>query len=202
MHIGNLLRVRHKGRQPNRYKSCGEPQKKKVRRIQDITNTTTNKNHKEDVVASQEGKKKERRCKNCNQVGHYAPRYFVKLEESHSEKNIKEFFLKSFKDFEIITKIFDITTDNASNNNTFFEEVSNEFAEKNIEFDNVNQHVYYLTYIINLTTQKAFKLLKAIVNINENEFLNQYENIQNNNNQVGVVGSILYKVNNFYLIHW
>ncbi|PKB94236.1 hypothetical protein RhiirA5_439246 [Rhizophagus irregularis] len=118
---------------------------------------------------------------------------FVKLEESHSEKNIKEFFLKSFKDFEIITKIFDITTDNASNNNTFFEEVSNEVAEKNIEFDNVNQHVYYLTYIINLTTQKAFKLLKAIVNINENEFLNQYENIQNNNNQVGVVGSILYK---------
>ncbi|PKK55352.1 hypothetical protein RhiirC2_722471 [Rhizophagus irregularis] len=29
MHIGDLLRVRHKGRQPNRYKSCGEPQKKK-----------------------------------------------------------------------------------------------------------------------------------------------------------------------------
>ncbi|CAB4445178.1 unnamed protein product [Rhizophagus irregularis] len=74
MHIGDPLRVRHKGRQPNRYKSCGEPQKKKVRRIQDITNTTTNKNRKEDVVASQEGKKKERRCKNCNQVGHYAPR--------------------------------------------------------------------------------------------------------------------------------
>ncbi|PKY41935.1 hypothetical protein RhiirA4_417058 [Rhizophagus irregularis] len=97
------------------------------------------------------------------------------LQESHSEKNIKEFFLKSFKDFGIITKIFDITTDNASNNNTFFEEVSNELAEKNIEFDNVNQHVYYLTYIINLTTQKAFKSLKAIVNINENEFLNQYE---------------------------
>ncbi|PKK63217.1 hypothetical protein RhiirC2_789217, partial [Rhizophagus irregularis] len=57
----------------NRYKSCGEPQKKKVRRIQDITNTT-NKNRKEDVAASQEGKKKERCCKNCNQVGHYAPR--------------------------------------------------------------------------------------------------------------------------------
>ena len=35
--------------------------------------TCANKDHKE-VVASQEGKKKERRCKNCNQVGHYAPR--------------------------------------------------------------------------------------------------------------------------------
>ena len=72
MHIGDPLKVRHKGRQPNRYKSCGEPQKKKVSRIQDITNIT-NKDHKE-VVASQEGKKKERHCKNCNQVGHYAPR--------------------------------------------------------------------------------------------------------------------------------
>lgn len=72
MHIGDPLRVRHKGRQPNRYKSCGEPQKKKVRRIQDITNII-NKDHKEEVVASQEGKKKERR-KNCNQVGYYAPR--------------------------------------------------------------------------------------------------------------------------------
>lgn len=73
MHISDPLRVRHKGRQPNRYKSCGEPQKKKVRRIQDITNIT-NKDRKEEVVASQEGKKKERRCKNCNQVGHYASR--------------------------------------------------------------------------------------------------------------------------------
>ncbi|CAB4437937.1 unnamed protein product [Rhizophagus irregularis] len=32
------------------------------------------KDRKEDVVASQEGKKKKRRCKNCNQVGHYAPK--------------------------------------------------------------------------------------------------------------------------------
>ena len=71
MQIGDPLRVRHKGRQPNRYKSCGEPQKKKVRRIQDVTNIT---NHEEEVVVSQEGKKKERHCKKCNQVGHYAPR--------------------------------------------------------------------------------------------------------------------------------
>jgi len=33
MHIGDLLRVKHKGRQPNRYKSCGEPQKKRVKQI-------------------------------------------------------------------------------------------------------------------------------------------------------------------------
>uniref|UniRef100_U9TAU4 Uncharacterized protein n=1 Tax=Rhizophagus irregularis (strain DAOM 181602 / DAOM 197198 / MUCL 43194) TaxID=747089 RepID=U9TAU4_RHIID len=39
-----------------------------------------------------------------------------------------------------MTKILGITTDNASNNNTFLEEVSHELAEKNIELDNVNQH--------------------------------------------------------------
>lgn len=31
----------------------------------------------------------------------------------------------------------------------------------------------------------------------EDEFLEQHEHIQNNNNQVGVVGSILCKVGNF-----
>ena len=70
MHIGDLLKVAHKGRQPNRYKSCGEPaQKKKAKYIQDIT-----KDHEEGVVVNQFGKKKERHCKKCNQVGHYAPR--------------------------------------------------------------------------------------------------------------------------------
>ena len=29
MHIGDLLQVQHKGRQPNRYRSCGEPKKRK-----------------------------------------------------------------------------------------------------------------------------------------------------------------------------
>ncbi|CAB4482266.1 unnamed protein product [Rhizophagus irregularis] len=93
-----------------------------------------------------------------------------------------------------MTKILGITTDNASNNNTFLEEVSNELAEKNIEFDNVNQHVRCLAHIINLAAQEALKSLKATVNISEDEFLNQHENIQNNNNQVEVVGSILCKL--------
>jgi hypothetical protein len=73
IHIGDPLQVQHKGRQPNRYKSCGEPLKKKGRYIQDISNTI-NKDHEENVEANQECKKRERHCKKCNQVGHYAPR--------------------------------------------------------------------------------------------------------------------------------
>jgi len=69
MHIGDPLQVRHKGRQPNRYRSCGEPQKKKAK-LRNITNTTNN-NHEETNQTSQ---KKGRHCKKCNQTGHYAPR--------------------------------------------------------------------------------------------------------------------------------
>jgi hypothetical protein len=71
MRIGDPLRVQHKGRQPNRYRSCGEPQKKKAKHaIRSVTNTVTN--HEEGEVTS--SKKRERRCKKCNQTGHYAPR--------------------------------------------------------------------------------------------------------------------------------
>ncbi|CAB4418906.1 unnamed protein product [Rhizophagus irregularis] len=72
MHIGDPLRVQHKGRQPNRYRSCGEPQKKKARHMRNITNITNNENE-ERVVATQAGKTRERHCKKCHQTGHYAP---------------------------------------------------------------------------------------------------------------------------------
>ncbi|POG74748.1 hypothetical protein GLOIN_2v1825201 [Rhizophagus irregularis DAOM 181602=DAOM 197198] len=72
MHIGDPLRVQHKGRQPNRYRSCGEPQKKKARHMRNITNIINNENE-ERVVATQAGKTRERHCKKCHQTGHYAP---------------------------------------------------------------------------------------------------------------------------------
>ncbi|GET03828.1 hypothetical protein GLOIN_2v1487031 [Rhizophagus clarus] len=71
MHISDLLKVQHKDRQPNKYKSCGEPQRKKSKHIQDITNIT-NKNC-EEVIESQVDKKRERHYKKCSQHGHYAP---------------------------------------------------------------------------------------------------------------------------------
>ncbi|UZO11570.1 uncharacterized protein OCT59_003131 [Rhizophagus irregularis] len=86
MHISDPLRVRHKGRQPNRYKSCGKPQKKKVRRIQDITNTT-NKNRKEDVAASQEEKRKK-------DVVKIVIKLDIMLQDVRISKSVKKFFLQ------------------------------------------------------------------------------------------------------------
>lgn len=143
---------------------------------------------------------------------------FVKLEGSHSGKNIKEAFLKSLKDFGITNKvsffkifkyffkkiekimkfyfiqILAITTDNASNNITFLQEVSSELIIDDIEFDNKNQHVRCLAHIINLAAQEALKSLKAIPNISINEFLDEGNN---NNNEQGQVAGLLHKVNNF-----
>jgi hypothetical protein len=52
-----------------------------------------------------------------------------------------------------------------------------------------------LAHVINLAAQVALKSLKATVNTDEDELLEQYENIQNDNQ----VGSILCKVNNFLI---
>jgi len=63
---------------------------------------------------------------------------------------------------------------------------------KNIEFDNINQHIHCLAHIINLAVQAALKSLNAIANVDENEFLTEnVNNIQRNEN----VSGILYKVN-------
>ena len=63
---------------------------------------------------------------------------------------------------------------------------------KNIEFDNINQHIRCLAHIINLAVQVALKSLNAIANVDENEFLTEnVNNIQRNEN----VSGILYKVN-------
>ena len=63
---------------------------------------------------------------------------------------------------------------------------------KNIEFDNINQHIRCLAHIINLAVQAALKSLNAVANVNENEFLTENENnIQRNEN----VSGILYKIN-------
>ena len=61
MRIGDPLRVQHKGRQPNRYRLCGESQKKKAKHIRDITNIT-NRDYEE---TSQDSKKKKGVVKNA-----------------------------------------------------------------------------------------------------------------------------------------
>jgi hypothetical protein len=71
--IRDPIQVKHKGRQPNRYKSRGElPQKKKTKTIRDITNV--NDRYFGPVIQDSSNQKHARHCQKCKKTGHYAPR--------------------------------------------------------------------------------------------------------------------------------
>ncbi|CAG8800282.1 27529_t:CDS:2, partial [Gigaspora margarita] len=77
--VKDPLHVLHKGRQPNRYKSGGEPSRK----VRHIVQSTDRSNEGEiqkvtealnsNVSTLQDSEKKSRWCHKCKQVGHYAP---------------------------------------------------------------------------------------------------------------------------------
>ncbi|GET50778.1 hypothetical protein GLOIN_2v1487031 [Rhizophagus irregularis DAOM 181602=DAOM 197198] len=81
MVIGDPLRIQHKGRQPNHYKSGGEvtkkSQKRKLQAIQDVTNT---------IEQGSSVQKRSRLCQKCKQPGHYAPQC----------PNLSKIYYKSF----------------------------------------------------------------------------------------------------------
>ena len=64
-----------------------------------------------------------------------------------------------------------ITTDSASNNNTFIYALSDACAEENITFSAKNNHVRCLAHVMNLAVQQLLSALKASA-VNENELLN------------------------------
>lgn len=70
--VGDPIQVKHKGRQPNRYKSGGELLQKKKKTIRDVTNV--NDQHIGPVIQDFSNQKRARHCQKCKKTGHYAPR--------------------------------------------------------------------------------------------------------------------------------
>ena len=77
--VKDPLHVPHKGRQPNRYKSGGEPSRKVQRTVQSTEQSNETEIQKvtkafnDNVSTLQDSETKVRRCHKCKQVGHYAP---------------------------------------------------------------------------------------------------------------------------------
>ena len=69
-----------------------------------------------------------------------------------------------------------ITTDNASNNDTFIRALSDTCAEESIAFNAENNHVRCLAHVMNLAAQLLLSTLKASA-VNENELLNNYDDV-------------------------
>ncbi|PKC11896.1 hypothetical protein RhiirA5_497345 [Rhizophagus irregularis] len=70
--VGDPIQVKHKGRQPNRYKSGGKLLQKKKKTIRDVMNV--NDQHIGPVIQDFSNQKRARHCQKCKKTGHYAPR--------------------------------------------------------------------------------------------------------------------------------
>ncbi|CAG7720676.1 unnamed protein product [Allacma fusca] len=75
------------------------------------------------------------------------------MEGSHSGKNIAETVERAIAEFDLWGKISGITTDNASNLDTFFEELGELMSQNGCQFDIKNRRVRCLAHILNLTTK-------------------------------------------------
>lgn len=89
---------------------------------------------------------------------------FCHIEGSHSGQTFKDIFSYALQSLAIpLDKISSITVDNASSNDTFFEEL-----EEIFDMLGVDQHIRCLAHIINLAAQDVLKSLKNYtVNIDE-----------------------------------
>lgn len=81
---------------------------------------------------------------------------FCHIEGSHSGKNFRDLFAQALQSLEIpLDKIISVTVDNASSNDTFFDEL-----EKIFDILGDDQHIRCLAHIINLAAQNVLKSLK------------------------------------------
>ncbi|GES82755.1 zinc finger BED domain-containing protein RICESLEEPER 2-like [Rhizophagus clarus] len=85
---------------------------------------------------------------------------FVQIFGQHTGENIKNTFVSALQNLSIHTKVLGITTDNASNNFTFINALSDWMKENDIFFDK-NNHFRCFAHVINISVQNALNLLKS-----------------------------------------
>ncbi|GBB95627.1 hypothetical protein RclHR1_02580010 [Rhizophagus clarus] len=98
---------------------------------------------------------------------------FFHLEGPHSGENIASKLFEVLKEFNLLSKILGISTDNASNMDKMFNKFEYICNYEGIKFDADNQRVRCLAHIINLAVQNILKALKGEAPENENEILQE-----------------------------
>lgn len=89
------------------------------------------------------------------------------LKGSHDGKNMASAFMSVLKDYKLLAKVLSITTDNAGNMDTMFEELETLFAELGITFDSKNFRVRCFAHILNLACQA---MIRSIGDGNPSEY--------------------------------
>ena len=93
---------------------------------------------------------------------------FKKLNGRHIGSMLAAEVFNTLKEYEIVSKLFCITTDNASNNSRMMKELSKRLSQScNIKWDPKAQHILCLNYVINLAVQAFLKAIKAVNTIKD-----------------------------------
>ncbi|CAB5349096.1 unnamed protein product [Rhizophagus irregularis] len=100
---------------------------------------------------------------------------FIKLSGPHSGENLRNAFVESCNDFGILEKIFAITSDNASNNDTFMRYLEDVCQNKSINFNAVDNYCRCIAHIMNLAVQDILKQIKAGEAESEDTILNNMD---------------------------
>ena len=87
---------------------------------------------------------------------------FVRLTGSHTGEAMVEHFVAILQDYKIVGKLFCITTDGASNNDTLASSLQRCLAEIDIIWDPQTQHINCLNHVINLAVQAFLHGLKVV----------------------------------------
>lgn len=75
------------------------------------------------------------------------------LHGTHEGKNLANAFWEVLKEYDLFGKVLSVTTDNASNMDTLFEELEKLFSEIGIPFDSKNYRIRCFAHIMNLACQ-------------------------------------------------
>jgi hypothetical protein len=95
----------------------------------------------------------------------------VPLTGPHSGENLCTAFVDTCSDFGILTKLLAVTTDNATNNDTFLEGLSEACKARGIGFTDADNHVRCLAHVINLAVQAFLATLKVEALNTEDDYL-------------------------------
>ena len=120
----------------------------------------------------------------------------VKLSSSHSGQNLSNVFIKIADDeFKILTKIMAVTTDNASNNDTFLHSLGDYCDKLGIDFKYPDKHIRCMAHIINLSVQVLLKGLKSKAMNTEVELLQNC----NDNHEDASTGNVIFKLQKLFV---
>jgi hypothetical protein len=95
---------------------------------------------------------------------------FQEVSVSHTGVNLANHVFEILIKYNIHTRLYCITTDNASNNGTMVTALSHRLAEKGIQWDAERHHIACLAHVINLAVKEFLSTLKIQSRTPEDEW--------------------------------